>query len=98
MRCVRILGFYLLVSLMVGCAVFDNPKPYLHSKFKLGDKDVTLIVYPSLRTDGLSSWNNKKGTCLIVLRAYPKCLEHEKLHCLYGNWHTTTKPNGEYCN
>lgn len=34
--------------------------------------------------------------CLIILREYPYCLQHEVRHCLEGPWHGD-QPNGEDC-
>ncbi len=81
---------------MQGCSqTFDNPKPYVHSKEKICNKDVTVIIKPGMRHDGLAIWNDTHG--LILLRRYPVCLEHEKKHICEGYWHGQDRRNGEYC-
>ena len=79
----------------MGCQTFQNPDPYVHSRFEYAGKEVTLIIQPALKTNGITHWWSDKA--IIVLRHYPICLKHELKHVKEGHWHDLNKPNGEYC-
>jgi len=52
------------------------------------EKHVFSIVIqevPTLKNHGTQEWT--VGRCVIKLREYPVCLQHEVRHCIEGNWH-----------
>lgn len=80
-----------LLVLLSGCS-FDPPKPTMQRNVTT----ITVIESKDLPPHNLGRAVYAGDQCVIVLREYPRCLQHEVRHCLEGAWHGAA-PNDEDC-
>jgi hypothetical protein len=97
--------FLLTLSLLLsGCKTFEETrvpsqeifKQYPNGKSLASFKTFIVVEDPELKTDGLAKWDWDKKLCVIYLKQYPVCLQHEVRHCLEGHFHGSKK-NGDDC-
>lgn len=87
---------YLLVLLLTGCStVFDPPQrpQILYPRMTVVVSESKNLKYEEL---GTATIYPKLKLCIVQLRRYPRCLQHEMRHCIEGNWHGDA-PNDEDC-
>lgn len=79
---------------LAGCST-NVDKPFtLNAKHKI--ETITIKVKPDMRLiNGLAIRVGK--ACVITLKQYPICLNHELKHCFEDHWHSPEDKNGEYC-
>lgn len=77
--------------IVAGCA-YHPPVPIRHNVNVIIKTDIPLK--PGVL--GISVYNHKSNTCIVMLREYPICLLHELRHCFEGEWHPD-RPSDEDC-
>lgn len=80
-----------LVLLLSGCAYYDERPRMVRNA-------VSIIVLDNQDMPGrtLGTATRNGNTCIIRLREYPYCLQHEVRHCLEGNFHQGRKSGEDY--
>lgn len=73
----------LALVMLSGCSSFDAPKPVLERS----TMRITVVESQNLPPNVLGNATWHGDWCVITLREYPTCLQHEVRHCLEGNWH-----------
>lgn len=80
-----------LAVLLSGCS-FNPPKPVMQRNVTT----ITVVESKDMPPRKLGGAIYSGDNCIIVLREYPYCLQHEVRHCLEGEWHGNA-PNDDDC-
>ncbi len=73
------------LSLALLCMALFSCAPTTKPEIKRHVFSVVVQEVSDLQVHGTQEWSGNR--CVIKLREYPKCLQHEVRHCIEGNWH-----------
>lgn len=95
---IKLVGF-MGISLLFGCAgaPVDTKLPKKEKEYPVMQIEIKQLVGGNPRVKAYAVLTPEANTCVIYLRKYPQCLQHEVRHCFEGNWHPNEKHNTEDC-
>ena len=71
---------YLIILLLVGCSSFDSPKIFDFEDVRQNNFKIKVVELPDMTVQGRALYIERTNTCVIMLKKYPVCLQHEMLH------------------